>query len=102
LKRRVGSAWLVRSPEGIWEPKKGRPRGDYLDKRAAELIAAEIVANLEPDLTDTERRERRVRARAVKNIERREREAARWTTVTTIHAAGDDQLAQRSDGTEPT
>lgn len=57
VKRRVGAAWLVRSPEGAWQPKKGRPRGDYLDKRAAELIAAEIVAKLEPELTDAERRE---------------------------------------------
>ncbi len=58
VKRFVGPAWVQEAPEGGWEPRRGRPKGDMLDRRAAELLAAEIVAQVEPEITEQERRQR--------------------------------------------
>lgn len=51
MKRRLGEAWLTRSRDGAWGPRKGRPRDGALDERAATVRASETVTRIEASLT---------------------------------------------------
>lgn len=51
VKRKLGPAWLTRDPSGEWVKRKGRPADGYLDERAATVAAADLVAEIEAELT---------------------------------------------------
>lgn len=69
VKRRIGTAWLERDPDGQWRSRKGRiPDGAY-DERRAHIAAGRIVADYVADASEVERVERE---RAAKGVSFRE------------------------------
>lgn len=64
--RKVGAAWLERDNAGQWVKRKGRPAGDYLDARAAELRAPATIRDAEAEFAaEAERLDRPVSFREV-------------------------------------
>ena len=44
MKRRLGPAWLERTPDGGFARRRGRPRPDYLDEQRAIVAMDRVVA----------------------------------------------------------
>ena len=70
VKRRVGSAWLERAPDGSWRPRRGRAPDGFFDEKLATVRAAELV--VEHDAAEreieSERRERRELGATVREL----------------------------------
>jgi integrase len=49
IKRRLGPAWIEADGSDGWRRRRGRPKADWLDERAAHHAAAEMVAAVEQE-----------------------------------------------------
>jgi integrase len=59
IKRRIGSAWLERDPDGGgWRRRRGRVAAGAYDERAAHVSAAQLVSEYVAEAADVERAER--------------------------------------------
>jgi integrase len=52
MKRRLGPAWLERTPEGGFARRRGRPRPGYLDEPRAIVAKDRVVRDVERDLAE--------------------------------------------------
>lgn len=70
VKRRVGSAWLVRADDGSWQPRRGRVPAGFFDEKRATVRAAELVAEHDAAARESERarRERREGGATVREL----------------------------------
>jgi integrase len=74
VKRRVGLAWLDAGEDGTWRRRRGRAGDGFLDEKRATVRAAELVAEHDEAVRETERvrRERRELGATVREL------AAEW------------------------
>lgn len=50
IKRRLGSAWMLKATDGTWQKRAGRPPDGYLDPRTAPGRADALIAEIEAEL----------------------------------------------------